>query len=109
MTYSILELIKDLEKPNPEKDWTTPEKGLMPMAARALKHILICRKQYGKDKLGNPLFCHNEAVEAAMECFFKTEGSIFVNGRPVENFGIGTNVMALAIQAYLDKIVEGEL
>ena len=41
--------------------------------------------------------------------FFKTEGSIFVNGRPVENFGIGTNVMALAIQAYLDKIVEGEL
>lgn len=109
MTYSISELIKDLEETNSAKDWTSPKEGLMPMAARTLKRILVCRREYSKDAQGNPLFCHNEAVEAATECFLKSKGAIFVDGKPVENFGVGVGVMSLAIQAYLDKIMEEEL
>jgi len=109
MTYSVFDLIKDLEETNPEMDWTKPEYGLMPKAARTLKRFLICRREYGKDSLGNPLFCHNEAIDDAIECFIRSEGAIFVDGKPVENFGVSTRAMALAIQAYIDKIAEGEL
>lgn len=109
MTYSILDLIKDLEEPNPEMDWTTQKEGLMPKAARALKSFLVCRREYGKDAQGNPLFCHNEAVDDAILCLIRSEGAIFVDGKPVENVGVSTGAMALAIQAYIDKIAEGEL
>jgi len=109
MTYSVFDLIKDLEKTNPAMDWTTPEDGLMPKAARTLKRFLICRREYGKDAQGNPLFCHNEAIDDAILCLIRSEGAIFVDGKPVENFGVSTRAMALAIQAYIDKIAEGEL
>lgn len=109
MTYSILDLIKDLEETNHAMDWTSPKEGLMPKAARALKRFLICRREYGKDAQGNPLFCHNEAIDDAILCLIRSEGAIFVDGKPVENVGVSTRAMALAIQAYIDKIAEGEL
>lgn len=109
MTYSILDLIKDLEETNHAMDWTSPKEGLMPMAARTLKSFLVCHTECVKDAQGNPLVRYNEAIDDAILCLIRSEGAIFVDGKPVENVGITTSSMALAIQAYIDKIAEGEL
>lgn len=109
MTYSILDLIKDLEEPNPEMDWTTQKEGLMPKAARALKSFLVCHTECVKDAQGNPLVRYNEAIDDAILCLIRSERAIFVDGKPVENVGITKSSMALAIQAYLNKIAKGKL
>ena len=109
MTYSILDLLKDLEETNHAMDWTSPKEGLMPMAARTLKSFLVCHTECVKDAQGNPLVLYNEAIDDAILCLIRSEGAIFVDGKPVENVGVSTGAMALAIQAYIDIVAEGEL
>jgi len=105
MTYRLIDLIKHLEECPTDIDWTG-KNGLMPVAAKVLKAILVCRQQYGEDGKGNALYCHNEIVEEAIEAFLKFDGAIFYNGKPLEKFGVGTGAMAAAIQAYLDSIAK---
>lgn len=56
---------------------------------------------------GKALSCHPLGVESAIETFLRFNGAVFVDGKPVEKFGISTGAMSSAIQAYLDYYRKG--
>lgn len=64
------------------------------------------RRVYGFHN-GKALSCHPPGVESAIETFLRFNGAVFVDGKPVEKFGIATGAMSSAIQAYLDYYRNG--
>jgi hypothetical protein len=64
------------------------------------------RRVYGFHN-GKALSCHPLGVESAIETFLRFNGAVFVDGKPVEKFGIATGAMSSAIQAYLDYYRNG--
>ena len=64
------------------------------------------RRVYGFHN-GKALSCHPLGVESAIETFLRFNGAVFVDGKPVEKFGITTGAMSSAIQAYLDYYRNG--
>lgn len=64
------------------------------------------RRVYGFHN-GKALSCHPPGVESAIETFLRFNGAVFVDGKPVEKFGISTGAMSSAIQAYLDYYRNG--
>lgn len=64
------------------------------------------RRVYGFHS-GKALSCHPPGVESAIETFLRFNGAVFVDGKPVEKFGIATGAMSSAIQAYLDYYRNG--
>jgi len=64
------------------------------------------QRTYGEHN-GKKLTCYPEGLEAALDAFLRFKGAVFVDGKPVDKFGVATAAMSAAVQAYLDFYRKG--